>query len=537
MTTATILDVLDDDALLGRWFRGESWDTWRAVLRASDALPMSERDLALFAEVSGGRSPPAKPTKELVVVAGRRAGKDSVASAIAAHAALGNYSQLRPGERATILCLACDRDQAGIVHRYIAAYFREVPMLQAMVTREAVDGLELVNNVDIVIGTNDYRAVRGKALACAILDEAAFYPRDGSASSDSEVAAALIPGLRSLPNSKLIVISSPHVRNGLLFERWSRSYGKPDPRCLVVAGGTRAFNPLFPQETIDEELELDPEKASAEWLAQWRSDLSSFLDRELWDAAVDRGVVARPPLARVRYVAFCDASSGRSDSFVVAIAHADGKKVVLDAVMEWRAPFNAAQVVAEAAEFLRGYRLTEITGDKYAVGFVVSLFAEHGVRYHENIRVSRPGATPAQLDRSGIYIAFLPLLTSGRVSLLEHARARAQAIALERRSHPSGLDKISHPLQGKDDVINAIAGACVLASSEKRAVKPTALAMAWAKGANIRSRRDGGGGFVPQYPPGSSRAYDPPDRPAWTQEQCDRANTASVGELYARMRY
>src|SRR5579864_8889156 len=114
------------------------------------------------------------PVRELVTVAGRRAGKDSIASAIACHAALGDYSGLRPGERATILCLACDRDQAGIVHRYVVSYFEQVPLLKAMVTRETADGLELLNNVDIVVGTNDYRAVRGKALACAILDEAAF---------------------------------------------------------------------------------------------------------------------------------------------------------------------------------------------------------------------------------------------------------------------------------------------------------------------------------------------------------------------------
>jgi hypothetical protein len=270
-----------------------------------------------------------------------------------------------------------------------------------------------------------------------------------------------MPGLAMLPNAKLVVISSPHMRSGLLYERWARSYGKNDPRCLVVRGGTRAFNSTFPQETIDQELELDPQRAAAEWLAEWRADLSGFIDRELWDACVDRGVVVRPPMDNVRYHAFCDASSGRSDSFVVAIAHADGKKAVLDAIMEWRAPFNAAQVVAEAAEFLRSYRLSEITGDRYAVGFVVSLFAENGVRYHESITIHKSGGGTTTLDRSGIYLAFLPLLTSGRAQLLDHARTRAQAIALERRSYPSGLDKVFHPNSGHDDVINAVCGALV----------------------------------------------------------------------------
>ena len=74
-----------------------------------------------------------KPVKELWVIAGRRAGKDSVASAVATYIAVTvDYkAHLRPGERATVLCLACDRDQAKIVHKYIRGYFEQMPLLAA----------------------------------------------------------------------------------------------------------------------------------------------------------------------------------------------------------------------------------------------------------------------------------------------------------------------------------------------------------------------------------------------------------------------
>lgn len=39
-----------------------------------------------------------------------------------------------------------------------------------------------------------------------------------------------------------------------------------------------------PQHVIDEALAEDREKAAAEWLAEWRSDLADFLDKELVDA-------------------------------------------------------------------------------------------------------------------------------------------------------------------------------------------------------------------------------------------------------------
>src|SRR6516165_2182237 len=118
--------AIADDHLLGRGFRGASWATWRAVLAAAEGLPLDDdahRDFARVAE----REPPTGRVRELWAIAGRRSGKDSVASAIAAAAAMNDYrAHLRPGERATVLCLACDRSQARVVHRYIRGYF-EIP--------------------------------------------------------------------------------------------------------------------------------------------------------------------------------------------------------------------------------------------------------------------------------------------------------------------------------------------------------------------------------------------------------------------------
>jgi hypothetical protein len=173
----------------------------------------------------------------LWVVAGRRSGKDSIASAVAAAAAMKDYrAHLRPGERATVLCLACDRSQARIVTRYIAGYFRETPLLAPLVERETDDGIELNNGVEIVVGTNSFRAVRGRTLVCVIFDEVAFWHDEDSATPDVETYAAVSPGLITLPGAMLIAISTPYRRAGLLYERWRKFYGKADPDVLVVRG-------------------------------------------------------------------------------------------------------------------------------------------------------------------------------------------------------------------------------------------------------------------------------------------------------------
>jgi hypothetical protein len=61
------------------------------------------------------------------IIVGRRGGKDSVARDL--------QDCFRPGERPLCMALACDRDQAKIVLAYTRAYFRNIPPLQAMVTR------------------------------------------------------------------------------------------------------------------------------------------------------------------------------------------------------------------------------------------------------------------------------------------------------------------------------------------------------------------------------------------------------------------
>jgi hypothetical protein len=139
------------------------------------ALPMTQAERAFFRSVAD-RDPPKRQVREFWAICGARAGKDSVASAIATHVA-GSFNGrgLRPGERALCACLAVDRTQSDIVLGYIRAYFEQIPALRALVRRETGDGLELVNNVDIVVATNDYRRMRGRTILCAILDEIAYH--------------------------------------------------------------------------------------------------------------------------------------------------------------------------------------------------------------------------------------------------------------------------------------------------------------------------------------------------------------------------
>lgn len=458
MTTATIPidEAMSDPALFQPWFPGSTWDGWRAVLKAAYALPMTGDEVEFFRSVAD-RDPPKRRVKELWCIVGRRGGKDSIASVIAAHSAalFDQGHRLRPGERALVMCLAVDRDQAKIVYNYTRSFFTGVDFLKALLTGETAIGLELSNNVDIAIATNSFRSVRGRPVLCAILDETAFWRDERSASPDEETYRAIGPALASIPGSMIVGISSPYRKSGLLYRKFKEHYGR-DGDILVIRAPTRTLNPTIDQGVVDEALAEDPAAARAEWLAEFRDDVGGWVGEELIEHAVDNGVTVRPPVNvgghYITYVAGSDPSGGARDSFTAAIAHNEEGVAVLDCLVEVKAPFNPSEAVDLVAAVFKSYGITSCTGDKYAAQWVVEAFAKVGITYEHSER-----------DRSAIYLDALPLFTSGRARLLDNPRLATQFKSLERRTSPIGKDRVDHGPGGFDDLCNAAALAMVLA--------------------------------------------------------------------------
>jgi hypothetical protein len=123
-----IVEALEDQNLFGPWFSGPSWATWKSVLKGAFCIPMMPDELKLFRAVAQ-RDPPKRRVRELWAVVGRRGGKDSIASGVACFASgfIDYRKILRPGEAASVLCLAVDKAQASIVQKYTQSYFTKIP--------------------------------------------------------------------------------------------------------------------------------------------------------------------------------------------------------------------------------------------------------------------------------------------------------------------------------------------------------------------------------------------------------------------------
>src|SRR5262245_17158437 len=277
-----------DPELFGRDFGGPSWAVWRTFLRALFGLaPEGDADRGLFAECTGRGTWPMAPAREAWVAAGRRAGKSRVAALVAVYLACfrAHQGRLAPGERAVVMVIAADRKQAGVVFSYVRALL-DHPLLRPMVEAERADSVELRGSAAIEVHTASYRAVRGYTLVGAILDEVAFWRAEDSANPDVEIVAALRPALATT-GGLLLGISSPYARRGVLWRAFAQHFGKDGSPVLAWRAASRTMNPEVPEEVVDAALAEDEAAARSEWLAEFRSDLETYVDRE----AVERCVL------------------------------------------------------------------------------------------------------------------------------------------------------------------------------------------------------------------------------------------------------
>jgi hypothetical protein len=203
-------------------------------------------------------------------------------------------------------------------------------------------------------------------------------------------------------------------------------------------------------------LEEDPARNKAELLAEFRTDLEGYVSYEVVQACLG-SYFEMAPAQRMSYHAFVDPSGGSEDSFTLSICHRENNRVVIDCIREVVPPFSPEMVIAEFVSVLKSYRVHMVTGDRYGGAFPVEQFNKRGVRYN-----------PSERSKSEIYVDFLPLLNSGRVTMPRNDRLIRQLCSLERTTaRGSGKDNIDHPRDRgmHDDVANAVAGAAVIAAA------------------------------------------------------------------------
>jgi hypothetical protein len=458
-----ILDAIRDVNLLGASpaLRDlDSWRPWLTFLGAVYGLPLGPEGEALFRKATGRSvyAPPAGGFREVVAIVGRQAGKTRVAALVVAfEAAFAERSN--DGELYALLLAQDQRATMRASFSYIRALLDASSLLRREIVRETADTLDLANGVRVAAYPCRPAAVRGLRARVAVLDELAFFRSSEGYAIDTEALRAVRPCLATT-GGRLVVLSSPYGQSGTLWDLHRRHFGRDGSSVLVWKADAPTMNPTLSRDYLDRMREDDPEAFRSEVLGEFRAGLSTLFDPAALDDVTvsDRRELA--PSSRFAYSAFCDPSGGRGDAFTLAIGHregsADSLRVVVDLVRAWFPPFDPSRVVAEAAEVLRGYRVSSVTGDRYSGEFVVSEFRRHEIAYQTS-----------EKDRSALYLELLATVNAGRIELLDLPDLLRELRLLERRASAGGRDRVDHPRGAHDDQANAVAGVASLLRSVK----------------------------------------------------------------------
>lgn len=463
----TLTRAMNDAELFGGTFGAASFWTWKVVAKVIDGEPLTEpREIELFKQCTGRTycRQARCAVRRLIILAGRRAGKDRFESAVGVwRAALCTdwRKYISAGEQAVVILLGRDKKQASILRRYCDGLL-EAPLLAREVKRRTDDVVEFRNGATLEIGTNDARLVRGRSAIAVLGSECAYWRTDEHASSnDEEVVAAAVPAMAMCPDNGLLLLgSSVYRKTGYMYRQFKALHGNDasDEDICWFAPST-VMNPALSAKVIDKALADNPSQARAEYLNVWREDGDDLFAFDLLERYTDHGVAERPPQPGRSYVCFVDPASGvGKDSYALAIAHLEpdqARTVWLDVVRERKPKFSPAAVIAEFVPLLRQYGITKIYSDRYAIGFHLDQWRLNGYPLE-----------PSENTTAENYLGLLPLLLSGRGRLADISTGRSQLASLERVLQSGGRETVRHPQidSAHDDVAAAIAGAMVTAS-------------------------------------------------------------------------
>jgi len=435
------------------WFRtGADWTAWRSFLCAVYGLPMTPQELAIYRECTGRTNPPTSQAREFYVPTGRRARKSAIAALMAVWAGLRDYTPyLAPGERAMVPVIAKNKEDAQAIRRFVLGLLNCRALKWMLEGEPKEEEIRLATRVDIRIRAATVMAGRGQAIPLALLDEAAFFRTDESANPDVEIIRGIRPGMATIPGAMLGVLSSPYAPRGVLYEAWRAYYGREGDVLVWQAPTLRMHDTPQIRAEVEKAYQDDPISADSEYGAKFRADLTPYISEEMVLAVTVAGRESLPR-ARYNYHAFVDTSGGSQDAMSLSIFHFDpeSRKVVQDLLEEWTAPFDPEVATEQAAAACKSYAVATVKGDRYAGEWPRARFRAHGITYAVSDRV-----------KSEIYSEGLPLLTSGRIELLDHKRLRVQLMGLDRKAGRSGKDSIDHRPGMHDDLANATLGAAL----------------------------------------------------------------------------
>jgi hypothetical protein len=463
------------------------------LLKAMYGRPLDEHEHKIWDECTQ-RAYPGKPFSQLTLVSGARSGKNSYIEVpiLLYEAIFGGFVPNR-GETCAVVLVAQDARAAGLSHRLAREYLKRSPVLSGYLVRETRDTLVLSNGIEFRTYPCTSKSLYGYSIIAGGMDEVARFRFEGAADSDEDVQAAILRGMAHYSGkAKLVKVSSPSGRAGLLYSDFQRSFGKPDPYRLVWRSTSEKMSGgIVDAQFVQQMREEDPLRAARLYDAEFAEDINVLLTAEAIEAATDYKVLERMPEPGRKYIFAADPAGHGPDAFTLAGVRYEGKtttdfKVEQVLCKAWEKPRSGLRdlevTVREAAATVRRYGVTQVFGDRATGGWVREAFEREGIRYVYPT-IKRDG-NEIYVTRSTAYLEAAPLMRAGRLRILDDEPTRRELRNLEQRG-----DRVDHGPGLTDDRANALMLAAAMAV--QGIVKPEFRPLVWGVRTSL-----GPGGFV-----------------------------------------
>lgn len=425
--------------------------------------------------------------REVWGVCGVRAGKtDRLAATVTAYEAVcgGHESHTRKGRPIICFQIAQDIRMAKYSLHSVKGVLESMAFLKtgtadSWITNITADRIELKNGVTIATTPPTVKSIRGYDSPIGVLDEiGVWYQEADSANPDFEVYNQVSSRQAQFPNAKIVGISSPWNRGGLLWARFDAGTngrnvlcgdcrkGGPRVNCqgcvtarlphdsrLILYSTTAVSNPVVDRNWLRGEYNKNPRAFERECLARFQDSLSGFLSSALIEKARAVGITSRPADKKFFYVAAIDPAF-RRDAFGFTIVHVDPKiGIVQDYTARWHdptgTPINPGDIFPQIAQRLHEYGIRTVHSDQYTLEALQYLAQQYSFNIEE--------VTFSSESKAEIYGNLQQLLNQERLSLLDDQETINELKSIERRVTQAGKVQLAAPEGLHDDMATVVA--------------------------------------------------------------------------------
>lgn len=453
-------DLLNDKSLS---------DMQRMILKSIYGLDLTPNELELYYACTGRTTYEPREQIEVTIIAGRRSGKTTkIAVPVAIFEVFRDHG-LKHNEEAYVVLLAPQIAQARIAFRNIRRYLHNSQVLSRRIIRETKEEISFDNGITIACYPCSYVAVRGVTIVAVICDEMAFWPHDASAANpEEEILDALHPAMANVKNAKLVKISTPFRKQGILWTEYQRRAELDFP---VFQVPTFLMNPTISAVELERQRKRGEQKFLREFMATFSENITSWIDPEILDPCIVRGRKELPPVPGVFYFAAMDPGFSHDD-FALNISHPleDGT-IVMDLWVRWRgtksAPLGFEMVLQEIKYHLDRYGIVDVIGDQYCAPVIRQQLLKLGINYGD----CRFGSH----TRAEIFGNLKHLIIQRKAQFLDNPEGLDQFRSLEERAMDGGRTDIQPPYKMRDDLAVVAAMNCSQICKDQGTIAPPQL--------------------------------------------------------------